>query len=221
MCGRFTQKSEQTKITEQFYIKLINFDYQFSYNIAPSQKAAVAYVREGEIILDGFQFGLVPYFAAKTKKTYTMINARSETALEKPSFKKPLLQKRCIIPADGFFEWRKTAPSKIPYYIHSSTDDMLGLAGIYEFTEMENGQIIQSFAILTTTPNSLMQKLHDRMPCILPREKYSAWLDPALQDGGLIMEFLKPCPSEALASYPVTRLVNSPANNSPDCIKPA
>jgi putative SOS response-associated peptidase YedK len=149
-----------------------------------------------------------------------MINARSETAPEKPSFRRAFRERRCLIPADGFYEWKRVNGGKQPYYIHMKEERPFAFAGLWESWKDEGGPEIRSCAILTTKPNALAREIHDRMPVILPAGSYAAWLDPEAEKEELVA-LLVPYPEDEMETYPVSRFVNSPQNNNPRCVEPA
>ena len=149
-----------------------------------------------------------------------MINARAETVGEKPSFKRPLKDRRCLVVANGFYEWQKTDQAKIPMFIRLKSGQPFGFAGLYDVWTSPQGEAVASCTIITTGANDLMQPIHDRMPVILPKPQESAWLNPAIQSPADVLPLLGPYSAAEMEAYPVSRLVNSPENNSPDCIRP-
>jgi putative SOS response-associated peptidase YedK len=165
-------------------------------------------------------WSLIPSWAEDPKIGDWMINARSETAADKPSFRSAFRKRRCLIPTDGFYEWQKNGGKKQPFFIHRADAKPFAFAGLWEHWEGD-GQVIESCTILTTEANELMRPLHDRMPVILQPEDYDRWLDPRLDKPEAVQPLLRPYPSEALAAYPVTTLVNNPRNDKAECLKPA
>ena len=166
------------------------------------------------------QWGLVPSWSKDRTIGYKMINARSETAHEKPSFKQAFHARRCVIPASGFYEWEKSGGEKTPHYIHSRDGKVMSLTGLWERWTSPDGEELQTCTILTTTANRLIKKLHDRMPVILHRDEIDLWLDPFNDDIKCLSSLIHPYPSDQLEQYVVTRRVNCPANDSPDFIIP-
>lgn len=164
------------------------------------------------------RWGLVPSWAKDPKVGYRMINARSETTGEKPAFRTAFKQRRCIIPADGFYEWKRDNKTRIPYYVQLKEHEPFAMAGLWERWHGPAGEELQSCTILTTAANSLVENLHDRMPVILPQEAIETWLakDTPLED---IKALTVPYPAKAMEAYPVSSLVNSPRNNSPACLQ--
>ncbi len=187
-----------------------------SYNITPSQKIAVIRQQNGgNRELTPLQWGLIPSWSKDSAIGYNMINARSETVHEKPSFKQAFHARRCIIPASGFYEWEKSGNEKIPHYYHLRDGDIMSLAGLWERWKSPEGKTLETCTILTTTANSLVKKLHDRMPVILHRAELDIWLDRDLDDISRLTALFLPYPCDQLEEYVVTRDVNSPMNNSP------
>jgi len=222
MCGRFTLTIDPVELQEAFYwVDFGNADLSPRYNIAPGQGIPVV-PNDGKNKLDFFTWGLVPHWAKDPKIGYRMINARSETLTEKPSFRNPYKQRRCIILADGFYEWQKQPDqkSKIPTYIRLKDGKPFALAGLWENWYSPDGSQILSTTIITTKPNDLLENIHNRMPVILERDSYNTWLQPGEVNSEILNPLLKPYPSDLMESIPVSRFVNSPANDSPECIRP-
>ena len=147
-----------------------------------------------------------------------MINARSETVAEKPSFRKAFKQQRCVVLADGYYEWKREGKAKQPYYIRFKDQRMFCFAGLWERCEKGNDGLLETCAMLTIGPNAIMEPIHHRMPVILHPRDYDTWLDPSLQDPTLLSSLLHPYPSEEMEAYPVSTLVNNPKNDQPQCI---
>jgi putative SOS response-associated peptidase YedK len=215
MCGRFTQKSERKVLQEEFFIQEFTDEIVVSYNVAPGQKAGVI-INDGSNRYSQFKWGLVPSWAKDPKIGYKMINARVETVTEKPSFRKAFDNRRCIIPADGFYEWQKSQQYKIPYYIYRESEKPLGLAGLWEKWKTDDGPPLYTFTIITTEANESLSSIHSRMPVILSEEKREAWLT----EGVDVRELVDPYNREDVVYHEVSRYVNSPQNNSPECIVP-
>ncbi|RME47353.1 MAG: SOS response-associated peptidase, partial [Caldilineae bacterium] len=170
--------------------------------------------------LDTFRWGLIPAWAKDPAIGSRMINARAETVAQKPSFKRPLRRQRCLVLADGFYEWQKTPQGKIPVYIHLEAHRPFAFAGLWDRWVSAEGEALYTCTILTTRPNDLLAPIHNRMPVILTPEAVEAWLSPVEQAPQSLLPLLRPYPAEAMTCYPVSRLVNSPANDLPDCIRP-
>lgn len=221
MCGRFVRKSGEGEISREFDIELndISFLLEPSYNIAPGNQVAAA-VKSDRLTVKAFRWGLIPPWAKDEKVGYKMINARAETLSVKPSFKKPFQSRRCLVIADGFYEWSGRGRPKVPYYFHPKDPAPMGMAGLFESWRSPDGGTLDSCTIITTAANSLMQPVHDRMPVIIAREDYRLWLDHDVFDAKALGALLRPYPPEALECHPVAPLVNSPRNNSIQCIQP-
>jgi putative SOS response-associated peptidase YedK len=220
MCGRFSLGAT-IRVGQLF--DLPNWpETPPRYNIAPSQAvSAVIQNREmGTREFRPFRWGLVPSWAKDPTIGDRMINARSETAATKPAFRKPLRERRCLILADGFYEWKREGPRKQPYYIKLRDGQPFAFAGLWDRWHPADGQPLETCTILTITPNEVLQGLHDRMPVLLPSSAYSLWLDPAVRDVETVQAPLTPYPAEELTAYPVSTRVNNPANDSPKCIAP-
>lgn len=224
MCGRFTLTTPAGRLAEQFELTGDLPDLTPSYNIAPTQKiAAVAENSEGERRLGRLQWGLVPRWSKDPEIGSKMINARAETVAEKNSFKSAFKKRRCLIPADGFYEWARTETGsgpKQPYYIRLETGTPYAFAGLWETWESEDGRKIHSTTIITTEANELVGEIHHRMPVLLAPESYVTWLDTSIQEPEELMPLLASYPSEQMEAYPVSTHVNKPANDDPDCVEP-
>lgn len=190
------------------------------FNIAPTQKvAAVRVSAAGSRELCSLKWGLVPSWADDVAIGNRMINARAETVATKPAYRKAFKSHRCLIVADGFYEWQKTGRQKQPFYIRLKDDRPFGFAGVWEKWS-KAGEPLESCSIITTGANELVAPIHDRMPVIVPPEAYDLWLSPDTQEVELLQSLLRPYPAEEMAAFPVSALVNSPTHNSPDCIRP-
>lgn len=220
MCGRFVLESAPEQLMKVYRLSSPP-DISPRYNISPSQKVAV--VRQhnsGDRELSLLQWGLIPSWSKDPTIGYKMINARSETVHEKPSFKQAFHSRRCIIPASGFYEWEKSGKDKIPHYIHLREGNVMSLAGLWERWKSPDGVELQTCTILTTSANSLIKKLHDRMPVILHSEEFDLWLNKDVDDVKQLSELFHPYPSDQLTEYVVDKEVNSPRKDSPECIIP-
>ncbi|MCA9285397.1 MAG: SOS response-associated peptidase [Phycisphaerales bacterium] len=191
------------------------------YNIAPTQQAPVVRVVDGRRVLGLLHWGLVPSWAKDRSIGNRMINARSESVAEKPAFRAALRRRRCLVPADGFYEWQRlgegTRAPKQPWFIHAAGDGLLAMAGLWERWKEPGGETLDSFTILTTEANALMRPLHDRMPVLLAPEAYERWLDPAQQESADATALLVPAPEKVLAAHKVSTHVNSPRNDDSAC----
>ena len=220
MCGRFTLTADAKKLAESFVDFTPPPENTPRYNIAPSQPVAVV-ANTGENKIDFFTWGLIPSWAKDPKIGNKLINARSETLAEKPSFRTAYRRRRCLILTDGFYEWRKNADkTKTPMYIQLESQEPFAFAGLWEQWFSPHGDQVLTCTIITTQPNDFMAQIHNRMPVILPPEAYTQWLDPAEQKPDTLQPLLKPYPAEEMTAYPVSRQVNNPRNDVPDCILP-
>ncbi len=220
MCGRFVLFSSLEEIREAFAVQQVRYQVEPSYNVAPTQTVAVVVQREGVNTLEKMRWGLIPVWAKDPAIGSRMINARAETVGEKPSFKRPLKDRRCLVVANGFYEWQKTGQAKIPMFIRLKSGQPFGFAGLYDVWTSPEGEAVASCTIITTSANDLMQPIHDRMPVILPKSQESTWLNPAIQRADDVLPLLVPYSAADMEAYPVSRLVNSPENNSPDLVRP-
>jgi len=221
MCGRFTLTVSPDELQAAFPNFHIPHDIPPSYNIAPSQPIPVV-ANDGKKNLDFFRWGLIPSWTKEDKLgKYNLINARSETVAEKASFKTSFRRRRCLILTDGFFEWSKSisGKGKTPYYITLKDQSPFAFAGLWDIWHSPEGDLLKSACILTTTPNNLVKPIHDRMPVIIPSEKYAEWLKPEEGQPEEFQPLLVPYPAESMQAYPVSTYVNSPKNNSPQCIQ--
>lgn len=219
MCGRFTLTADADDLREQFPGLYIPPDLQPRYNIAPSQPVAVI-PNDGKNRLDFFVWGLVPSWAKDPSIGDRLINARAETLLEKPSFRNAFRRRRCLVLADGFYEWRKEGKVKVPMYIRLASGKPFAFAGLWEYWSSADGSEIFSCAIITTEPNDLMATIHNRMPVILPRQAYDLWLQPGETDTRRLTQFLAPYTAEEMIAYPVSPLVNNPRYEAAELIQP-
>lgn len=221
MCGRFTLTVAPDELRAAFPDFDIPGDIPPSYNIAPSQPIPVV-PNTGENRLDFYHWGLIPSWTkAENLGRYNFINARSETAAEKPSFRSSFRRRRCLILADGFYEWSKAKPggSKTPYYFTLQDHSPFAFAGLWEIWHSPEGDPLLSACILTTQPNETVKPIHNRMPVILKSADYQTWLDPEEGPPEKFQPLLRPYPADQMQTYPVSTYVNSPKNNSPQCIQ--
>lgn len=218
MCGRYTLRHSESDISEAFAALGPELDLAPRFNIAPTQDIVVVRSAAGEEAgreLVAVRWGLLPGWVKDPDDFPTLINARAESAPSKPSFREAFRRRRCLIPADGFYEWRKMPDGKQPWFIHREDDGLFAFAGLWERWERDDRRL-DSATILTTSPGALLERLHDRMPAILPAESWSAWLDADLEaaDAGRLVGSHE----EGLEAIPVSRYVNSPAHDDPGCI---
>jgi putative SOS response-associated peptidase YedK len=220
MCGRFTLTTDTKQLAEAFQEFEPPAEIAPRYNIAPSQPIAVV-ANNGLNKVEFFKWGLIPGWAKDPTIGNRMINARGETLAEKPSFRTAYRRRRCLVLADGFFEWQRNPDkSKTPVYIQLESREPFAFAGLWESWHSPTADTILSCTIITTQPNNFMANIHNRMPVILPRRAYGRWLDPDEQGPGQLDDLLVPYPAEEMTAYPVSTVVNNPRNESPDCIAP-
>ena len=220
MCGRYTLSTPVEKLAEEFDVSGQLPDLPPSYNVAPSQEvAAIVEGGDGERRLELLRWGLIPAWADDPGIGSRMINARSETVAEKPSFRRAFKERRCLIPADGFYEWQKTNGGKQPYHLKMRDGRPFAFAGLWERWSGDEEGEIRSCTILTTDANDLVGEVHPRMPVILPPETYDLWLDPDVRDREQLLSLLVPYPTGEMEAYPVSQRVNNPSNNEPGCVE--
>jgi len=221
MCGRYTLKTPVERLSEQFQFPKI-IPVKPRYNIAPSQDVAVVHrlPDDRDRRLAMLRWGLIPAWVKDPAKPQQPINARAGTAAEKPMFRDAFRRRRCLIPADGFYEWQQEGGRKQPVYIHMKDGEPFAFAGLWEHWEKPGQEPIDSCVILTTEPNELLAQVHNRMPVILDPTDYEQWLDPAVQDVSRLTPLLRPYPSEEMKFYPVNLRVNNPKHDDLLCVEP-
>ena len=219
MCGRFTYKEKDRHLAEALKT-IFPPDPKPPYNIAPSQQITCVRLnpesQERECIK--LKWGLVPSWAKDLSSVNPMINARAETAAKKPFFRKAFKHQRCVVLADGYYEWKREQKSKQPFYIRFKDKRSFCFAGLWERWEKGGDGPLETCAILTTGPNAVIEPIHHRMPVILDPQDFDIWLDPSIQDSPLLSSLLLPYPSEEMEAYPVNAMVNEPNNDSVECI---
>lgn len=224
MCGRFCFFSPAEAVVRLFGVADAAA-LPPRYNIAPTQDAPVVRAVEGERELAPLRWGLVPFWARDLKLGNRMINARGETVARKPAFRQAFRKRRCLVLANGFYEWQKTAAGKQPWYIDQADGEPFAMAGLWESwrggpdADADGTAPVETCTIITTAANAMMRELHDRMPVILDSAGIDRWLDPAAATAGL-ESLLAPAPDGVLRAAPVSRRVNSPANDGPELIRP-
>lgn len=218
MCGRFTQKSPSKKIAKKFEVEDVPPLLE-RYNIAPSQ--AVLGIRDGGGMRETafFKWGLVPGWAKDSSIGNKLINARSETVTEKPSFREAFRHRRCLIPADGFFEWSRRGDKKLPFYFHLKDGEPFAIAGLWESWE-GGDEPLETCTLLTTEANPLLAPYHDRMPVIVRSEDYGVWLDVDTYCPDLLKPLLRPFSHDEMVAYAVSPIVNNPTYDDPLCVEP-
>jgi len=222
MCGRYRLSRRKQLVEEYFDCGPWDEEWSPRYNIAPAQPIPVIRqnpkkpVREPALM----KWGLIPHWAKTPSIATNTINAKSETAATKPAFRDPLKLRRCLIPADGFYEWRKTGTAKQPYCFEVNEGELFAFAGIWDRWRDPNGNTVETCSILTTTPNAVTSAIHDRMPVILDPDSYDLWLDPGMQNVAAASELLKPYDARLMRCYPVSSRVNHVANDDEECSRP-
>jgi putative SOS response-associated peptidase YedK len=219
MCGRFTRHQPPEKIIKRFNVQLIKEAKIPRYNIAPSQVVPVIrQVDEREMI--ACKWGLVPFWAKDPSIGNKMINAKAETLAEKPSFKQALIKRRCLIPADGFYEWQKKGKgASQPFYITLRNGDLFAFAGLWEEWKSPDGNLLKTFTVITVEPNELVSTIHNRMPAILKPQDEADWLNLKNRPADIV-HILQPYPAEEMQAVPVSRMVNSPSYDDASCMTP-
>jgi putative SOS response-associated peptidase YedK len=217
MCGRY--RLSGTEHVAEFFEAEQTEELSPRYNIAPSQPVVTIRQAGDCRVIAMARWGLVPSWARDASIGYRMINARSETVLQRSAFREAFVSRRCLVPADGFYEWKKAGTVKQPFHFSMKDDSLFAFAGLWDRWESPQGTVVESCAILTTTPNELVRDVHDRMPVILHPSRYQAWLTTPPPEARNLTEFLVPFAAKLMSCYEVTRLVNSPQNDTPDCIK--
>jgi putative SOS response-associated peptidase YedK len=220
MCGRFIQSSETAVLEKRFGLRPGGPVLEPCYNLAPGREAATA---TADRVLTPMRWGLVPAWSRDAASGYKAFNARAETAADKPSFREPFRRRRCLVPADGFYEWsgRGGAGSGQPWLFRLAGGGPFALAGLWDFWRGPGGEELRSFTIITTRANDLLKPVHQRMPAILAPEDEGAWLDPGLADVRRLQALLRPYPAEAMTGHPVSGLVNSVRNQGAKCTEPS
>jgi putative SOS response-associated peptidase YedK len=222
MCGRFVQAQSAQSYAEHFgAVVALDESLDPSWNVAPTDRVYAVAEHAGERRLGTFRWGLIPWFAKEAKAAARHINARAETAATSPAFRDAFASKRCLIPADGFYEWEKReSGGKVPHFIHHADGTPLPLAGLWSSWKAPDGERITTCSILTTAPDALVSPIHDRMPVILPRAAWDRWLDRDMSDTVELRTLLGPAVEGRLTEYAVSTLVNDVKNNYPECVAP-
>ncbi len=241
MCGRYVSASPPEELARYFAATPPEEDLPANYNVAPTSKVYVVRARDGHREIDSFRWGLVPFWAKDAKIGSKMINARSETVADKPAFRRAFRSRRCLVPADGFYEWKKVGaevtalaepsmkgvakPHKQPFFIHRADGEPLAIAGLWERwypktpdgSDLPGAEPVETCTILTTSANATMAPIHDRMPALLPPAVWDEWLDPS-SDADRLGRLLVPSPDHLLTFHPVSTLVNSVRNRGEELI---
>ena len=222
MCGRYRLSRRKQIIEEHFDTAPWDDDWNPRFNVAPTQPIPVIRQHPREPIRQValMKWGLIPAWAKETSGAARMINARSETAATKPAFRDPLKFRRCLIPADAFYEWSRKGASKQPYCFEINDGELFAFAGLWDGWKNAEEQWVRTCSILTTTPNAVSASVHDRMPVILDPASYDLWLDPGMQNVAAISELLKPYDARLMRCYPVSTRVNNVGNDDAECSRP-
>jgi putative SOS response-associated peptidase YedK len=222
MCGRYRLSRRKRIVEEHFASVSGEQEWSPRYNVAPTQSVPVIRQNPKEPVreLSLVRWGLIPSWAKDSSAAARMINARSETAGTKPAFRDALQFRRCLIPADGFYEWRKIGRTKQPYCFEVGEGELFAFAGMWDRWKDPKGNTIETCSILTTTPNALTSAVHDRMPVILDPDGCDLWLDPGMREAAAASELLKPCDARLMRCYPVSTRINDVANDDEECSQP-
>jgi putative SOS response-associated peptidase YedK len=222
MCGRYRLSRRKQLVEEYFGAVSEEDEWSPRYNVAPSQPVLTIRqdAREPVRKLATMRWGLIPSWAKDIGIGYKTINARAETVATTPSFRDPFKSQRCLMPADGFYEWQRNGKTKQPYCFEVNDGELFAFAGLWDRWRNPQGEVIESCTILTTTPNSLLADIHDRMPVILDPDDYDQWLEPAFRDAGSLSAMLRPFDAALMHRYPVSTRVNQVLNDDADCARP-
>ena len=221
MCGRFTLHTPESRIREVFHVEQTEpLGLKPRYNIAPSQQVPIIRDTENgrEMVLA--RWGLVPHWSKEPKTKYSTINARIESVAEKPAYRTPFKRRRCLIPADGYYEWKLVNGHKLPHHICLRDGEVFAIAGLWDRWEGE-GESLESCSLIVMPANEVMQSLHERMPALIAPAHYDLWLDARITDKAELMGYLNSAPSSQLVTYPISPWVNSPQHDDDRCIQPA
>jgi putative SOS response-associated peptidase YedK len=219
MCGRYRLSRRKQLVDEYFGSISGEEEWNPRYNVAPTQTVPVIRQNPKEPVreLSLMRWGLVPSWAKASSVAAMMINARAETASTKPAFRDALKSRRCLIPADAFYEWQKTGTAKQPYCFEVDEGELFAFAGIWDRWKDPRGNALETCSILTTSPNAVTSPVHDRMPVILDPDSYDLWLDPGMKDVSAVSELLKPCDARLMRCYPISTRINYVANDDEEC----
>ena len=220
MCGRFTQERATSELADIFEAEDLADLPGARFNVAPTDEAAVIVQRSDRRAVTRYRWGLIPHWAEDPRIGSRMFNARAETLARSPAFRDAFARKRCLVPVDSFYEWRREGNLRIPYRIVRDDGQPLALAGLWAgWHDDDTGEILRTFTIVTSGPNRLMQPIHNRMPVLVPPEAWERWLDPSLSNPAQLQGLLQPVEDDHLDLYEVSRLVNNVRNDGPDLIE--
>ncbi len=221
MCGRFTQQRPASELAEIFGAEPLVDDPGDRFNVAPTDEAAVVVEREDRRAVTAYRWGLIPHWAKDAKVGSRMFNARAETIATSPAFRDPFARKRCLVPVDSFYEWKRDGSIRQPFLIARRDGRPLALAGLWSgWRDPETDTVRRTFTIITTTPNRALADVHDRMPVVIPDSAWDRWLATTPADPGELIGLLVPNDDVDLEIYPVSRAVNNVRNDGPDLIRP-
>lgn len=222
MCGRFVQVDKPEFYAEHFGVEMIRTEtLAQNYNVAPTEQIYAVANHDEQRVLTSFRWGLVPFWAKDLRIGNKAINARFETAADKPMFRASFADKRCLIPMDGFYEWQRREKGKLPHFIRNADGQPLAVAGLWSsWRDPENGERVLTATVLTGAPNAVVEPIHDRMPVIVAAEHWDAWLDRTVTDPSVVRGLVGVYPADRLTAHPVSTLVNSVRNKTPDLIVP-
>ena len=220
MCGRFTLSANPHAVAALCNLPDIP-ELVARYNVSPSQRVAAVRQSDGSRSLTMLKWGLIPSWSKDPKIAFSLINARGETAATKPAFRSAFKRRRCLIPADGFYEWKKEGKLKLPYHFRMADASPFAFAGLWESWSPPDGDAVETCTIVTTESNDHVKPFHDRMPVILKSESFDRWLDPLYDRTETLSTMLAPYPSGEMTAVPVSTRVNSPQNEGPECLVPA
>ncbi len=220
MCGRFVRRRSSSTLADAFRVNHISDDLQPSFNVAPTHNVAVV-LDDCARQLVSMRWGLIPSWVSDPTIGSKLINARAETLTQKTAFKIAFRNRRCLVVADGFYEWQKQNGTKIPLLIQLKSERPFGFAGLYETWTSLSGESVPTCTILTTEPNEIVRPIHDRMPVILPKDVEDFWLDSSIEDHRRLLDLLLPYPAEEMEAFAVSTLVNSVKNDFIACVEPA
>ena len=217
MCGRYALYADKALLETVFELEETP-DYEASWNVAPTSAVPAVTMQDGRRRAGLYRWGLVPFWAREIGR-YSTINARAETLASRPAYRVPFRERRCIVPANGYYEWQAGPGGKQPYYIHPADGGLLAFAGLWDhWHQPEQETTLHSMAIVVTAANEDTRTIHERMPVVLPREAWEDWLDPDNHDTKTLADLLRPAPAGYLDAYPVSRRVNSPKNDGPELL---
>ncbi len=221
MCGRFSQERPASELAEIFAAEPLADELGPRWNVAPTDEAYVVVQRSERRAIVAYRWGLIPHWAENAKVASRMFNARSETLTRSPAFADALRRKRCLVPVDGFYEWRRIGERRQPFSIGRADRRPLALAGLWSgWRDPAKDVVVRTFTIVTTRPNDQMASLHDRMPVVVPEDRWDLWLDPDLEDPAELHGLFEPTDEVALRIEPVRDLVNNVRNDGPELVEP-